>query len=76
MNVLAEATLIACFKLVRGEEINGLPAPVARYISGETDRLPDDIGWIPEDMRDVLPIMREIAADNRADRAKAKGAAA
>lgn len=67
MTPMAEATLRACFKLLAGEPINGLPAPVAHYIKGMADELPADLDWIPESMRGVLPIMRDIAQRNRED---------
>lgn len=67
MSPLTEATLRACFKLLAGEPVNGLPASVAHYIEGMADELPADLNWIPENMRGVLPIMRDIAQGNRED---------
>ena len=62
------------FALLRCEGGGHLPPAVEHYLegAGKADEPPADIGWIPERMRGLLPLLRGMADDNRRAHAEAK----
>lgn len=66
-----ESVLGPVSMLMRGTEGHGLPEPVAQYLRGEAEQLPDDLGWIPEHARGFL---HRVGNGSRAKRVRAEAA--